>query len=234
MKNSKLKAALFAASVLISFSSVKAQKGFQIGLEGTPQLSYLANQADIDSDLWKSKHAVNGSFGLSTQLGFTEQVGIGLNVLYSFQGDKYTWKGIERYKTLQYVKIPLMLTLNFPVGDMMLVTAKVGPQLSVLSDARLLDKDNNNIVKNYSKPFEDIDFGAMLSAGIGYKLTDAVCIDMAFRYDLGFLDAEDKRYIATNIHNPTDVVTPSPASSPRGGTRNMTLGMTFGIRYTIM
>ena len=221
MKNSKLKAALFAASVLISFSSVKAQKGFQIGVEGTPQLSYLINKADIDSKLYNTKHAVNGSFGISSQIGFTENIGLGVNVLYSFQGDKYEWKDVERYKQLQYIKVPIMLTLNFPFGSNMMFFGKVGPQIDFLTDAKLLNKSGDVIRSNYRSGFQDYGLSAVLSAGVGYNITSNLCIDIAVRYDAGLTNAEDEDF-NLNIHDPFDYVTPVPATSPRPMTHNMT------------
>lgn len=233
MKNSKLKAALFAASVLISFGNVKAQKGFQIGVEGTPQLSYLANKADFESKLYETKSAVNGSFGISTQLGFTENIGIGMNVLYSFQGDRYEWKGVERTKQLQYIKVPIMLTLNFPFGTNMMFVGKVGPQIDFLTAAELQNKSGNVIKSKYRSAFEDYGLSAMLSAGVGYNIGNNLSIDVAIRCDAGLTNAENSEYML-NIHDPFDLTTPAPATSPRGMTSNITTGLSVGLRYTFM
>ena len=233
MKNSKLKAALFVAGILISFGNVKAQEGFQVGVQGAPQLSYLVNVDDNDSDLYKTLNAVTGSFGLTSQYGFTENVGIGLDVLYSFQGDKYEWKSIERYKNLQYIKVPIMLTVSVPFGSDMMFLGKIGPQIDFLTDAKLLDKDGDAIKSDYSAAFEDYGLSAMISAGFGYMINDNVSIDLALRYDIGLTDAENKDY-QMNIHNPFDMTTPAPASSPRAMTHNMTLGLQVGVRYLFL
>lgn len=233
MKNLVFKVVLFTTGVLISFNKADAQKGLQVGFEANPQFSYLVSQDDMDSKLFQEKNAFNGHFGISGQYGFTEKMGIGLNVLYAFQGDKYDWKNVERLKSLQYIKIPLMFTLSLPIGDHMMFVGKVGPQISFLTDARLFDKDKDIIKTNYTGAFTSYDFGGVLSAGIAHKFNDQVSIDGAVRYDTGFTNVEDSDY-SLNIHDPYDLVTPSPASSPRGSTYNMTIGLTFGLRYTFL
>ena len=233
MKKKVFKVVLITSAIFISFNKADAQKGLQLGFEANPQASYLLNKADMDSKLYTGKTAINGHFGVTGQYGITEKVGIGLNVLYSFQGDKYEWKDEERLKSLQYLKIPLMLTLNLPMGDKMVFVGKIGPQLSILSDARLYDGDRKIESSHYKGAFVSTDFGGMISAGIGYKLNDNFTIDGAVRGDVGFVDAEDNDF-TKNIHNPSDLITPSPASSPRSATYNMTVGLTFGVRYTFL
>jgi hypothetical protein len=233
MKNLTLSAALIAASVFVSLNKVAAQKGLQLGFELNPQLSYLYNQDDVDSDLWDRKSAFNGHFGFSGQYGITENIGVGLNILYSIQGDKYDWKGTERLKSLQYFKIPVLFTLNLPFGDNMSFIGKVGPQVSILTDARLYDADKKILKTNYTAAFASYDFGGMISAGIGAKLTDQVTLDGSIRFDTGFTNAESEDF-KQNIHNPYDFVTPSPASSPRGNAYNMTIGLNVGLRYTFL
>lgn len=231
MKKFIITIAFITSGILMSTNYSLAQKGFQIGLEGTPQFSYLHNKDDKNSSLYKGKNAFNSSFGISGQYGFTEKMGIGLNVLYSFQGSKYEWKGVERYNSLQYIKIPVMFTLCLPLGDKILFVSKVGPQVNVLSNAKMLDSDNKILKRDYSSAYSSIDFEGMISAGIAYKINDKFSIDGAIRYDMGFTNSEDKDFTSwINIHDPYDYVTSSPGS-PRGITNNITIGVNIGIRY---
>lgn len=233
MRKLVLNVVLFTTGILITFNKVEAQKGLQIGFEANPQVSYLLSADDMDSKLYAGKSAVNGHFGFSGQYGFTEKIGIGLNVLYSFQGDLYEWKGVERLKSLQYLKIPLMFSLNLPINDNVCFVGKIGPQLNILADARLYNEDRKIVENNYTAAFADFDFGGMISTGFAYKFNDHVSVDGAVRFDSGFTDAEDKDF-KLNIHDPSDLINPSPASSPRGNAYNMTVGLTFGVRYTFL
>lgn len=228
MKNSKLIVALFATGILGSFNTLNAQKGLQLGIEGSPQFSWLVNADDINDSKFDDLNAFNGAFGISTQYGFTEKFGVGLNVLYSYQGDKYVWRGLERYKTLQYIKVPVMFTVHLHSvnNEALVFTGKVGPQLNILTDAKLLDQDGNRILSNYKNAFAPVDLSLMLSAGIGYMLTDNIVLDAALRYDAGITNAEDSDF-PSNIHNPFE----SKQSGSRAMTSNMTLGLTVGLRY---
>lgn len=210
-----------------------AQKGFQVGFELNPQLSYLYNQDDLDSKYYTQGHAVSGHFGFSGQYGFTENFGVGLNVLYAVQGDKYEWKDATRIKSLSYFKIPVMFTVNIPTQSAWRFVGKIGPQVSFLTDARLYDGEMSVLVKNYTNAFVNYDVGGVVSLGTAYQLSDRFSIDAALRYDMGFVDVE-KDSFRRNVHNPDDLVTPSPASSPRGATYNMTYGINVGIRYNFM
>lgn len=232
MKNPQLIVALVATGILTSFGNLNAQKGFQIGVELTPQFSYLVNQDDIDSPFFDEMHAFNGSFGLTTQLGFNENIGIGLNLIHSFQGSKYEWKGRDLYKLLQYTKIPLMLTVSIPFAERMMFVGKIGPQFSILTDAKLLNHEGIIIINDYYEAFEIYEWSAMLSAGIAFRINEYVSVDAAMRYDVGLTNAEDEMF-ARNVHFPFDLETPAPASSPRGTTRNLTMGLAFGVRYIL-
>ena len=218
-----------------AFNKVEAQQGLQIGFEANPQLSYLVNKDDRASKLYSAKSATGGHFGVSAQYGITSKIGVGLNLLYSFQGSLYEWKGQEKVKSLQYIKIPLMLTLNLPFGSSgkMLFIGKIGPQISALVDARLYNGNAKLLDNNYKRAFAFTDFGGVISAGVGYKFSEQFSFDGSVRFDGGFLDAEDKSYKG-NIHDPSDVIKPSPASSPRHNAYNMTVGLNLGIRYTFL
>ena len=90
---------------------------------------------------------------------------------------------------------------------------------------------NFNLIKSdYTAAFTSYDLGGVLSLGFAYLVSDYLIIDGSLRYDAGFTDVEENNY-SPNIHDPSDVVTPSPAASPRTETYNMSVGLTFGVRY---
>lgn len=225
---------MMALMFVIPFcNGLYAQKGFQVGFELNPQYSYLYNQDDMDSKYFNQLNAVSGHFGFSGQYGFTDKLGIGVNVLYAVQGDKYEWKAATRVKSLSYFKIPVMFTLNIPTETPWRFVGKIGPQVSLLTDARLYDGDQSLLITNYKAPFVKYDIGGVVSAGVAYQLTDHFSIDAALRYDMGFVDVEEDDQIR-NIHNPSDLMTPSPASGTRAPTYNMTYGINVGVRYNFM
>lgn len=231
MKKKVASIAFIATSILATTFSANAQEGLILGTEGTPQMSWLLNKDDINNSNFKYENTFDVCFGMSSQYGFDKNMGIGLNVLYSFQGQRYKLNGVERIKKVDYLKVPLMFVYCYEINSKFMLTGKVGPQLDLLMNARLTDKDGKNIVSDQKKAYEDYEIAAVASAGIGYKLIDNLFLDAAFRYDYAFTDAENKSY-QTHINNPL-TTTNGNGTSTRKITNNETLGITVGIRYLI-
>jgi hypothetical protein len=152
---------------------------------------------------------------------------LGLTVLYSFQGQRYKFDGVEQIKKLEYLKLPLMLIYYYEINPDWVFTGKISPQLDLLANAKLPDKDGNNIVSNQKNAYEDFDIAAVVSTGIGYKLNENLSLYVALRFDYGFADAENKDY-KKNINHPNGAVTIT-----RALTSNATGGLTVGLRYLI-
>lgn len=225
MKKIAVTVALIATNMIVHPNGAKAQEGFQAGIEGTPQISGLINMDDIDNNKFEYLNTFNSSFGISAQYGFSPMMGVGFNVLYSYQGQRYKFEGVEQIRKTEYLKIPLQLIFYNDMGTDWMFIAKVGPQLGLLMNARLTDKDGNNIIADHKNAYEDFDFGGALSLGFGYKLTEMLSIDAALRGDYGFTDAENKDY-KKNINHPNGAVITS-----RAITNNCTAGVTIGLRY---
>lgn len=235
MKKSVLFGAIVATTIIMSTERAIAQKGLLIGTEGTPQMSWIMNQDDQDNDKFEFKNTLSASFGISGQYGFTQNLGIGLNALYSFQGQQFKLNGIERIKKVEYLKIPLMFTYNYEFNSVVKFIGKIGPQLDLLTNARLTDVDGNNIVGNHKEAYEDFDIAGVISLGAGYKIADNLFLDTSVRFDYAFTDAENKDY-NKNINNPGELIFTNGYSYPvnnRKIANNMTSGLTVGIRYLI-
>jgi hypothetical protein len=233
MKKSILLASIITTAIIVSTKNADAQQGIQLGIEGSPQISWIINNDDQTNKQFEYQNTFNGSFGISGQYGFTKNMGIGLNALYSIQGQRFKLSGIERTKQIEYLKIPLMFTYNYEFNSDIKFIGKIGPQLGVLTNAKLIDKDGDAIVGNHKEAYEDYDFEGVLYAGIGYKINDNVFIDSSLRFDYGFTDAENKNY-TKNINNPYELIQTNGYSNnvnSRKNANNITSGLSFGIRY---
>ena len=211
----------------MSTSHVNAQEGMQIGIEATPHFSWLLNSDDRDNNNYENLGTLAGSFGVSGQYGFTDNHAVGLNVLYSFQGQRYKLNAAERYKAVEYLKIPLLYVYSFGLTDNVRFIGKIGPQLDLVTNARLMDADFNDIVSDQKDAYQDAGLDVVGSAGFGFMLNDNWSFDAAVRYDIGLTDAEDSGY-GRNINDPIRSV----RASGRSMTNNSTLGVTLGLRYT--
>jgi len=217
--------AFIATSILVLPIDASAQEGFQLGIEGTPHLSWLINKDDQKNTLFEEVYNLNGALGISAQYGFTKSAGIGVNAIYSLQGQSYKYNGVEQVKRVEYIKIPLMFIYNYEMNSTWAFIGKIGPQIELLMNAKLTDKDGNTIVSDQKDAYANYDIAGVASAGFGVKLSDMITLDAALRYDYGFTDAENKDY-KKNINHPNGAVVTS-----RAMTYNSTAGITIGLRY---
>lgn len=225
MKKTIVSVAILVTSMSMLHFDAKAQEGFQLGIEGTPQMSWVMNKDDQKNTLFEEVPTYNGSCGISLGFGFSKNWGIGLSTLYSMQGQRFKFNGVEEYKKLDYVKIPLMLVYCNEINPNWVFLGKIGPQVDILMNAKLTDKDGNNIVSDQMSAYENFDIAGVASAGFGLKLTEMLSLDASLRYDYGFTDAENKDY-KKNINHPNGAVITTRAMS-----FNSTAGLTIGLRY---
>ena len=225
MKKIVISAALITVSMIVQHNSAKAQEGFQAGIEVTPQMSWLLNEDDLVSDRFEYLNNFNSSFGISAQYGFSPTMGLGINFLYSYQGQRYKFDGVEQIKKLEYLKIPIVLVINYDINPNWMFIGKIGPQLDVLSNARLTDKDGTIIVNDQKNAYEDIEVAGIASVGFGLKLTEMLSVDAALRGDFGFTNAENEDY-DKNINHPNGAIVKT-----RAITNNANAGLTIGVRY---
>lgn len=224
------KSALSLSVILLLSAGATAQSGFQVGVQGVPQMSWLMNSDDRDNGAFDPLPTINGAFGVTLQYGFTDNFGIGLDGLYSMQGQRYELDGIEYYKRIDYIKIPLMFVYSTELSSSVMLLGKIGPQAGLLIDAKLLDKDGDEVVANQTAGYMDYDISGVAMLGAGFKLTEVLILETSLRYDFGFTDAEDKDY-NRSLNDPD-----APANGVNDGravTNNMTAGVNIGLKYLI-
>lgn len=230
MKTTILKIGIMAICFM-PIAYANAQGGIHLGVQGTPHMSWLVNQDDMDNTSFKYLPTFTGSFGITSQFDFSPTAGIGIDAIYSFQGQRYEYMGFERTRLVEYVKVPVMLVYNYEVAPMVMLIGKIGPQAGFLANARLLDKDGNRIVSDQTFAYEDFELSGVLMGGAGFMLNDNLFLDAMIRLDYGFTDAENKDY-APNINNPVADNDPR-RNADRDFTSNATSGITIGLRYLI-
>jgi hypothetical protein len=123
---------------MLLIGSMWAQEGaISIGAVLLPQSTWLLNQDDSDAGP-ELDYEVTWGFagGISASYNFNDQLGVGLDVLYSNQGQKYkgTQSGISytAKATLNYLKLPLLFRFNSDPNSVVQFNAFLGPQFSFL------------------------------------------------------------------------------------------------------
>ncbi|MCX8112953.1 MAG: PorT family protein [Bacteroidia bacterium] len=204
--------------------SVYAQEGtFKIGVAVLPQNTWLLNQDDSDAGP-NLDYEVTWGFagGLTLGYNFSDYVGVGVDVLYSSQGQRYkgrdNGKDLTAQTTLNYLKVPLLFRFGSDPNSPVQFSFFIGPQANFLlssrdnfkfsgsgvgSEVKVTGKEVS--VTNFS-PFgsvttlETLDapiyksftFGAAFGLGAGFKLSDALVLTLHFRGDYAFGDTENK------------------------------------------
>ncbi len=199
-----------------SATTVMAQKGLSLSVKATPQFSFLQNSDDNDNSAIDKKATFNANFGVGAGYNFTNNVGLGLDVLYSFQGQKSKVVGLEAHQKLEYLKIPVYFSYNTDDSKPVSFFGKIGPQVSFLTNAKLAVGGSDLFVKNKGQ-FEKTTFGAMANAGVQFKLNQKLFLQTGLQFDYDFTNAEDKDYIAAILG--------------RADTYNMTTGLQVGLKY---
>lgn len=206
-------------SVLIITNSANAQQGFSVSVKGTPQFSFQQNSDDNNNNSYSRKATFNTNFGIGAGYNFTKYLGVGIDALYSLQGQKYTLNNTEYNQKINYIKVPVYFTYNTDASKIVSFIGKVGPQVSFLTDAKLTDKNSGKTLDDTKDRYETATFGGAAVAGAQFKVQPQLYITAAARFDYDFTNAEDKNYVS---------YTPG-----RAKTYNSTAGLEVGLKYLL-
>jgi Outer membrane protein beta-barrel domain len=215
-----MKKIFLAAFVLAAFTvsnKANAQQGFSVSVKTTPQFSFLRNKDDRDNSRNQQKTTVNANFGIGAGYNFTPALGVGMDVLYSLQGQRHELNGIETNQRVNYVKIPVYFTYNRNPNKPVSFMGKIGPQLSILTSSKLTENNGHTLKSNTKALYEDVTFGAVLAAGAQFKLDRKLFLTTMARFDYDFTNAEDDSYRFYR--------------AGRSKTYNMTTGLEVGLKY---
>jgi hypothetical protein len=210
--------AVLAVAALMN-NEANAQKGFSLSVKATPQISFLQNDDDFENTSLLAKATFNTSIGIGAGYNLTNRLGVGLDVLYSLQGKRYEIYGVETKQKINYVKIPVYFSYNGDASRSLSFIGKVGPQVSILADSKLVDKDGEDIIPDTKDRYNDVTFGAMAAAGPQFKLNNKVFLTSMLRFDYDFTNAEDDSYHYYPVG--------------RAKTYNGTLGLEVGLKYLL-
>jgi opacity protein-like surface antigen len=211
------KAIIAFAALLATTTASYAQKGFSLSVKAAPQLSYMLNADDNDNSTYKTKSQFGFAAGIGASYNFTNQLGTGLDALYSSEGSKFELAGNEFNKRISYLKVPVYFAYSFNTGHTFSYTAKLGPQASFLLDSKLKDADGKEIVNNTNDAYSKFNFGAMAGFDVNVQVAPKMQVSLGVRADGTF----------TNTENEDAAGYPKD----RATTRNLTPGVYAGFKY---
>lgn len=211
---------MLAITCLINLEA-KAQQGLHAGLVFQPSLVSMrpallsSSGNDYDPDF---NQTLRTSVGLYLDYHFSANIGVGVNVTYSPQGQKFlaNTNGFyeSHYYKFNYIKIPLFLSYNSG-GPKARLIGTVGPQMLILASAKDKYKGSDiDILDNYAP----LNLGFNFGLGIGFFLGHNAMVTIAPNFDIAFL----------NYNYTTSTAAPSYIGKSPFTT---TLGIQFGIKY---
>jgi opacity protein-like surface antigen len=218
-----------AFGVLLIGSTWAQEGAFRIGAVLLPQNTWLLNQDDSDAGP-ELDYEVTWGFagGISASYNFNDYLGVGLDVLYSNQGQKYKGRDsattYTAKTTLNYLKVPLLFRFNSDPNSVVQFSAFLGPQFSFLLSYKdrfeafeanvpsfrmevsgkewsITEDGTSDKVKLTAPIYKSFLPGAVLGFGIGIKPTDALLISLHIRADYAFGDAENKDAKVDHTHH---------------------------------
>lgn len=213
----KLVICLFAFAGLTSINKANAQKGFSASVKATPQFSFLQNKDDNFNNNYENKATFNTNFGVGSAYNFTDKFGVGLDVLYSLQGQRYKLSGTEYNQKNEYIKVPVYFTYNSNSSKKVSYVGKIGPQVSFIISSKVDDKDGKTVFSDVKDRYKSATFGGAALAGVQFKLDQNLYLITAARFDYDFTNAEDDTY--------------SLYTNGRANTYNVTAGIEVGLKY---
>jgi hypothetical protein len=213
---------IFIFTLLIAGLAIykaNAQQGFSLSIKGNPQFSFLQNKDDNNNSNYSTKATFNASFGLGAEYGFNNHFGVGIDALYSLQGQRYVLNNIEFSQKVNYIKVPVYFTYNSDASKPISFVGKIGPQVSFLTDAKLSNKNGDKTQISDRDRYNTVTFGGVAEAGAQYKIASQMYLTTLVRFDYDFTNAEDDTFSGYPVG--------------RAKTYNSTIGLEVGLKYMI-
>lgn len=212
--------------LLLESKPAQSQKSFQLTAAGAGQNTWMFNKDDSDEgESLDYQPTFGAAFGVKAGYFFNESIGIESGFIFSQQGQNYkhqieTRSGKETYfsgRSLTYYKIPLLLHFRSQPSETAYFTATLGPQISLLGDfSQTADEGFFQNAWGEKKDYSSTTMDVVLGFGPGFSLSRNIKLDVQFRFDYSFSDAEDKD---------------EGWSDDRASTNNVTGGLQLGFTY---
>jgi hypothetical protein len=217
MKRQLLVAAAIAAAVAVIVPLTATAQIWDLNVYGGWSYSTLSGGQTALSD-GQYKSGFGG--GLGAELRLNEDWGWEFGLWYIQKGTKGTFTGepvnpIEPLEpgeafagsiNFDYVEVPILVNVYFPVGDKADIRGYIGPTLSFLTKARADGTSGGETVDtDISDAFDDADITVMIGAGGEWHL-DRVNILLDFRWDIGTTNIL-KNTDAAELRNSTVLIT---------------------------
>lgn len=196
---------LLCSCALTGFS----QKGFHIGVIGGPQFSSQLNQQDFDNaDVRYDGVPVRSAFGLTFNYHFTDKLGLGTQLVLSYEGFRYHDALFQYFRKVTYFKVPLLFHVNSSSAKLVGGYFYIGPELNLLvakdfswAAGTSLKKTNQTDYHDYANLHKSFTVGGVIGFGIVFNiLKGRLQINAGVRLDGDFTDTYRGKLIVADAN----------------------------------
>jgi hypothetical protein len=188
------------ALLLVSALNTDAQPA-EAGLRFMPTFSSFNMKTSSGSTVSGSVTLGYG-YGIFGCFNFTDHVGIQVEVIYNTLSQKYQEQDIERQIDLNYVNIPLLLSLNTGKTKPVNFNLVVGPQLGISAGTDIHvsggGAGSETTHARLSVKTTDIGFAYGAGADFGLNADKTFRLGIGFRGVFGVFDISDNSQTTTN------------------------------------
>jgi hypothetical protein len=168
-------------------------KSGEFGLRFMPTFSTF----DLRSYDGKTVHGdMTMSYGYGGMLGInSKHVGLQLEVIYNELSQKYKDQDLERRIDINYLNIPLLLTLNTDKSKPVNFGIAAGPQLGINVGSKVTTSGNSSTdTLHAAVALKQADVGFAYGAGFDFALNKmrTIKLNLGFRGVYGLVDISDK------------------------------------------
>jgi len=246
---------------LLLATNSNAQRGLAIGVRFNPEFSGIMNKNDADAgnELNNASHFTYLSFGAGATFNINNHIGVGLDILYSREGQAFSghFSGAPLDETayssvvgkqmflndevitgdyvalaeLNYIKVPLMVSLSSGNEKPIFFTLLAGPQINFLygvaQEVNEVDLDYPNTNITPKDLYVPVTFSGMFAVGAGLNLSPKIVLSARFRFDYGFNDAEKKDVMVSYLNAEPVRFYSRDRKSSNTVTRGLMIGLDF-------
>lgn len=171
----------------------------EIGFRFMPTFSTF-DVRTYNNDIIQGTFTLGYGYGGVLGLNFTPHVGLQAEVIYSSLSQKYRDQSYDRKITLNYINVPLLLSLNTGKNRPVNLNIVAGPQVGFNVGSKLESSGGNGVdtvqaVLAVKTGDLGVAYGAGLEFGLGASRN--VILDIGFRGVYGLIDISDRSQSTT-------------------------------------
>ena len=189
---------LITTGLVLKTSNVNAQKG-NFGVRFMPTFTSF-NVKNADGNTVKGNVTMGFGAGVVIGRNFNKNVGVNLELLYSSISQKFSEVNGNRKINLNYVNIPILLSLNTNIYKRFNLNLSVGPQIGISVGSKMVTTGGDGAnVDQAVLSIKKGDLGFAYGAGFDFGLND----ENTLKFSLGFRGV----YGVVDISNDNKTVT---------------------------